>query len=520
MVAKNPLLSGRISLRKKFMATVINDIWPDIMFFTLVATAVHLVTTKTSLDLEVNNALLGVLGTVLGLVLSFRTSSAYEKYQDGRKMWSNVAIQCRNAAVLIWLHVPNERPAQNGGQAMSILEGIIEKKSMINLVQAFAVSVKHYCRGESGAYYQDLYPLISFLPRYSSHGGKTEADMLPLWHASEDREHPYDHTQSACVSPSASASGSPAGSLYSEAEAGITSGSARLTQSRQSSWFTRTRNHDYIDPEKVLPTVHVHRPLKPARNPPSATIYDYMPFLRIFRVLGRVFSKKGDNGVATRSMMNRKKPELGDSNVPLEIIMFLSGYADRLLRTGTMQAVSASALISSINALSDTLSNLERIGNTPLPFAYQAHLRMSLWIYLFFLPFQIESVMGYLTIPGTAFAAFLFLGFLEIGQEIENPFNYDLNDLDLDMFCLGIMREMNEITAHAVPESSKYVFSSYNQPFAPADRRSAEDLVKQGTEGYTHTGPGGHGVGSQPGLMSIERTLLKAWKDVDEHARR
>lgn len=44
MVAQNPLLSGnsggkRWSLIKKFNATVINDIWPETLFFTLVATS-------------------------------------------------------------------------------------------------------------------------------------------------------------------------------------------------------------------------------------------------------------------------------------------------------------------------------------------------------------------------------------------------------------------------------------------------------------------------------------------------
>jgi putative membrane protein len=36
MVASNPMWGG-ISLRK-FQATVINDIWPEVAFFTLVAT--------------------------------------------------------------------------------------------------------------------------------------------------------------------------------------------------------------------------------------------------------------------------------------------------------------------------------------------------------------------------------------------------------------------------------------------------------------------------------------------------
>ena len=32
--------------------------------------------------------------------------------------------------------------------------------------------------------------------------------------------------------------------------------------------------------------------------------------------------------------------------------------------------------------------------------------------------FQVYNAFGYLTIPGTAFAAFLYLGFLEIGQQM------------------------------------------------------------------------------------------------------
>jgi putative membrane protein len=73
-----------------------------------------------------------------------------------------------------------------------------------------------------------------------------------------------------------------------------------------------------------------------------------------------------------------------------------------------------------------------------VPFAYQAHLRMAIWLYLFFLPvsrntytrqsghilirsgsqFQIYSALKWITIPATLFAAFLFLGFLEIGAEM------------------------------------------------------------------------------------------------------
>ena len=38
MVAQNPLWSGSWGV-KRFNATVINDIWPEVVFFTLVATS-------------------------------------------------------------------------------------------------------------------------------------------------------------------------------------------------------------------------------------------------------------------------------------------------------------------------------------------------------------------------------------------------------------------------------------------------------------------------------------------------
>jgi ion channel-forming bestrophin family protein len=62
---------------------------------------VYLITIKTDVHFVFNNVLLGTLGTVLGFVISFRTSSAYEGYQDGRKMWMRVAAQCRNVAQLV-----------------------------------------------------------------------------------------------------------------------------------------------------------------------------------------------------------------------------------------------------------------------------------------------------------------------------------------------------------------------------------------------------------------------------------
>lgn len=497
MVSQNPLFRGGLSL-KKLNATVVNDIWPEVLFFTLIATMVTLVNEMTDTRLSMNNGLLGVLGTVLGLVISFRTSSAYERYQEGRKMWTTIQITSRNVAQLIWIHVPDNRPDKGDGKHQTVLQNIIEKKSMVNLVQAFSVAVKHFLRGENGVYYQDLYPLVGFLPRYATNGRTTE-DMLPLWQASEDDEHPYDHEHSH-TAPSRS------NSVPTTLAGGHTK-----EKDDSSSWFfsSRSRRATLFDPEKTLPTLTTHRPLEPARNPPKASFYDYVPIFLIFKPITDLF--KRDKKKAKRDLLGRKRrPELGDSNVPLEITLFLSSYIGWLLRGGLVQPAVASALVNNIGSLQDTLANLERIATTPLPFAYQAHLRMSLWLYLFFLPFQIWSAFHYITIPGTAFTSFLFLGFLEIGQEIENPFNYDLNDLDLDSFCLSVQRELHEITAHPTPEPAEFIFSGWNQPFAPADRRTAEDLIAGHEYKLQDT---------EAGMTSVRRMMVKNWREVDELTR-
>ncbi|KAJ7848581.1 UPF0187-domain-containing protein [Mycena olivaceomarginata] len=510
MVAQNPLFRGGWTMRK-FSATVVNDIWPEVAFFTAIAAVVATITEKKIHNLAVNNALLTVLGTVLGLVISFRTSSAYERYQEGRKMWTNISIASRNIAQIIWIHVAIERTDKDK-KAMTTVQSVIEKKSMINLVQGFSVAVKHFLRGETGVYYEDLYPLICLLPRYASSAGTkpSEADMLPLWKASEDEEHPL-HT---AVPPPPSRSNTLDARTFVASSAGS---SDDVGTEKNGSWFRSGRRTvsraNSVDPEKALATIQSHVPLKPARNPPETSIFDYFPFLRIFLVFTRCCRRKKN---VRRDALGRKiKPSFTESNVPLEITIYLNSYLAYLLRNGWLQPALATGLMNNIASLQDTLSNLDRIGNTPLPFAYQAHLRMSLWLYLLVLPFQVVSTLHYLTIPGTAFASFLLLGFLEIGQEIENPFNYDENDLDLDHFCLSIQRELHEVTAHTMPDPSTFVFTSWNQPFAPADRRNAEELTANAEEQYKHSDH----ADAEPGLATIRRTLLKSWRDVDRITR-
>ena len=45
-------------------------------------------------------------GVVIGFVISYRASSGYDRYYQGRSAWSDMAKTSRAFSRLIWIHVP------------------------------------------------------------------------------------------------------------------------------------------------------------------------------------------------------------------------------------------------------------------------------------------------------------------------------------------------------------------------------------------------------------------------------
>jgi predicted membrane chloride channel (bestrophin family) len=57
--------------------------------------------------------LLTVLGFLVGLALSFRSTTAYERYNEGRKYWAQLTLTTQNFARVIWVHA-REREGEEG----------------------------------------------------------------------------------------------------------------------------------------------------------------------------------------------------------------------------------------------------------------------------------------------------------------------------------------------------------------------------------------------------------------------
>ena len=58
------------------------------------------------------------------------------------------------------------------------------------------------------------------------------------------------------------------------------------------------------------------------------------------------------------------------------------------------------------------------------------------------------------------------MGYASIAEEIENPFGYDQNDLNLGYYCREIIaKELDAVTSRKYAEPEDWIFSPQNKPF-------------------------------------------------------
>lgn len=75
---------------------------------------------------------------VLGLLLVFRTNTAYDRFWEGRKLWGNINNSVRNLSRQIWVSVEEREPKDKNA-----------KISALKLLVAFAVATKLLLRSET-----------------------------------------------------------------------------------------------------------------------------------------------------------------------------------------------------------------------------------------------------------------------------------------------------------------------------------------------------------------------------------
>lgn len=89
----------------------------------------------------------------------------------------------------------------------------------------------------------------------------------------------------------------------------------------------------------------------------------------------------------------------------------------------------------------------ERIRNTPIPLGYALHLKRILLIYILTLPIQFIRDLHWWAVPMAMLVFYIMVGIELIGEEIENPFGTDINDLPIDVICERVHTNVAEIIA-------------------------------------------------------------------------
>ncbi|KAG8937755.1 hypothetical protein FRC00_001175 [Tulasnella sp. 408] len=413
------------------------------------------------------------------------------------------------------------------------LKAILEKKSAINLIDAFAVSVKHYLRGEETIFYEDLYHHVKFLPVYILPAGLPQMSESPINDVPEESlasatsaiqtevnlQSPVGSernrvtysdakpgpvrragTSSTMVSNGAatpqeveSSTSTPAGTLYRKEGLSIDIEKAAGSDATIIPMVTRTSTNRPDPMPSSQAGLQRQNTLLPANDPPKWAMFDVFPLSLFIKPL----LKKGKSVGGKKAAKLKAKEGNVNHNIPLEITFYLSSYIAEIQRRKIADVPTLNLLLGNLNLLSDSLTGLERILTTPIPFSYTIHLWSVATIFVTLLPFQLWTTFHYSTIPATAIAAFIFFGFLAAGDEIENPFGYDKNDLNLDHFTRNIIRvELAALTSRPPPNLEDWALSPDNNnvfgrneaPLAPREwmergEQAVWSVLKKGERG-------------------------------------
>lgn len=120
-------------------------------------------------NIAVPPTVITILSVVMGLLLVFRTNTAYDRYWEARRLWGTLFTHTRNLSRLIWISIKDNDS-----------KDLTDKYGAINLLLAFAVSTKHYLRFEPGFFYEDLHYLLTHVPEFHPGKAPTQVDNMPL----------------------------------------------------------------------------------------------------------------------------------------------------------------------------------------------------------------------------------------------------------------------------------------------------------------------------------------------------
>ncbi|KAF9320752.1 hypothetical protein BG003_004966 [Podila horticola] len=388
----------------RIRGSVIPSVFKDVMVIATFSSCIMFVHYENYIEggLNVPNVIVPALSIVVGLILAFRTNTAYDRYWEGRKLWANLDVQIRNFSRMIWVGMKDTPHPSSKATTTVVATGSgsgsasSSSSSETSSSPPARKSRLHHLFGRSDS---NLLADANMKPRHPS-----SATLIDIDDHHAEAQHPDDHEKVLVIQL-------------------LLAYAVSVKHHLRQEFGIR-----YFDLENLLP----------AGYEPCGALDAPMLAHQMDRA-------KGD--------MHRHYSQVpweihagnddGQMNLPLEIAHGLSLWVVAEARENRIESPLVGSLLASISSMVDIFTNMERIVFTPIPLAYSIHLRQVVYLYCFALPFTFLDSLGWGTVPLMGLVSFTLFGMEAIGREIENPFGKDANDLHMDEFCRDLKCELD-----------------------------------------------------------------------------
>ena len=178
----------------------------------------------------------------------------------------------------------------------------------------------------------------------------------------------------------------------------------------------------------------------------------------VYRAIGFVHAlrlqlrDRSDYGELKRWAPDAEWPRLQAASSKHDALMLEMGKElGQCQRKGWIEPCLAASIDATLSGMTAAAASCERIKGTPIPFSYTLLLHRTAYLYCFLLPFGLVDMIGFMTPFVVAIVAYTFFGLDALGDEIEEPFGMEPNDLPLDTLCQAIEINLLESLGEPVP---------------------------------------------------------------------
>lgn len=148
----------------------------------------------------------------------------------------------------------------------------------------------------------------------------------------------------------------------------------------------------------------------------------------------------------------------------LELAHFIEKFIMRGTDKNWFTAPQASQMQAQLNALVDAYGKMETIRLTPIPVAHLIHQKQVLALFGAVMPFAMVSELSWWTVALTTFVVFTLYGIEAIGQQLEDPFGFDRNDIKMDAIVADARVELEAQLAEWKDKGSEEMFLAKGRP--------------------------------------------------------